>query len=108
VLLAFGMSVALVEKGKEWPIRRYKVCIRRLLQKYIHRKAHRVLKCVTCTSFWMTLVADIVVCCFSGFSYFFWPFSGFIAVGFTYFLFEYLYSRTITNFVITPDEENDV
>jgi len=90
VALAFGMSVALVEKGREWPMRRYNTCLRALLRKYVHRKAQRVLKCVTCTSFWMALISDIIVYVVSGFSYFFWPCSGFIVVGITYFLFEFL------------------
>ena len=96
VLLSFGMSVALVNKGREWPIRKYNIIIRRWLQKNIHRKSHRVLKCSTCTSFWMAFISDLAVCgvCFltTGSFFFFWPFSGFIAVGFTYFIFEFLTS----------------
>jgi len=85
------MSVALVEKGRQWPIRRYNICIRVLLRKYIHRKAQRALKCSTCTSFWMTFISDVIIC-FVVFVvdhkfYWFWPFSGFITVGFTYFIF---------------------
>ena len=105
VLLSFGMSVALVEKGRKWPIKRYKLLLGRFIHDHIHYKAVQLLYCPTCTSFWMTLISDIVLLFVSGFSYFFWPFSGFITVGFTYFIFEYL--AAIDNDVIIGDFNND-
>ena len=33
-LLAFGMSVAIVEKGQEWPIRRFNILLRKFVYKY--------------------------------------------------------------------------
>ena len=80
VLAAYGMAIALVEKRKDWPIRRWNILLRWLLHKYVHRKAHRLLKCTVCTSFWTTLVTDTVLCLIFH-SYFMWPLSGFITVG---------------------------
>jgi len=61
VLLAFGMSVALVQKGKTWPIRKYNLLLKSFLHKRIYYRLPEVLDCVTCTSMWMALISDIVV-----------------------------------------------
>ena len=101
VLLGFGMAVALVEKGKEWPIKRYRMLIAHWVHDYIHYKGAQALYCVACTSFWSTLIADIILCVVSGGAYFFWPFSGFITVGFTYWMFELL--NSVDNDIIIGD-----
>jgi len=94
--LSFGMAVALVEKGREWPIRKYRICIARWLNHHISTKAHRLVNCATCASFWVAIIADLVVgttrLVYSGGFYFLWPFSGFAAVGITYYLMERLNS----------------
>jgi len=101
------MSVALVEKGRTWPIRKYNIILRRFLNKNVNNKAHRLLKCVTCTSFWMALISDIILLFVSGFSYFFWPCSGFIAMGITYFLFEFLNAIDNSYNVDVKDDDID-
>ena len=93
VILSFGMAVTLVEKGKDFPIRRYRILLQRFIHNHFSHKWAKVLKCTVCISFWMTLFSDIILCfiglCF-GIPYFFWPFSGFITVGFTWFIIELL------------------
>jgi len=94
VIISYGMAIALVEKGKDFPIRKYRI----LLQKFIHDrigwKWARVLLCSTCSSFWLSLLVDCILCIFMflifGQFYFFWPLSGFIAVGFTWTTIEFL------------------
>ncbi|MHA1469023.1 MAG: hypothetical protein ACTSSP_00530 [Candidatus Asgardarchaeia archaeon] len=92
VLLSFGLAVTFVEKGKDWPVRPFRIRIQFFLRK-IHYKLPQMLFCTTCTSFWGALVADIVICIVStllGCPYFFWPFSGFTAMGFTWSMIEFL------------------
>lgn len=107
ILLAFGIAVALVEKGKDFPIRKYNILIKRFLHHKIHKRADEVLDCVTCTSMWMAFISDIVMMIVSliitGSFYFFWPFSGFIAVGFTYWMFEFL--NAVDNDIIIEHKE---
>ena len=91
-MISFGMAIALVEKGHQYPIRKPKIILRRFIRIF-SRKADKVLFCTTCSSFWLALIADIVICIIAlqfGFIYFFWPFSGFIAVGFSWFIIEFL------------------
>ena len=80
VSLSYGMAILLVEKGKEWPIRPWRIRLQLILRK-IHWKLPRLLLCTTCSSFYTTLIADLVLCVVSGGTYFFWPFSGFICAG---------------------------
>ena len=92
ILLSCGMAILLVEKGKEWPIRPWRIRLQLLLSK-IHYKLPQMLFCTTCTSFWTSLVSDIVIGIIAflyGFSYFFWPFSGIIAGGIMWIIIEYL------------------
>jgi len=89
VFLSYGMAILLVEKGKDFPIKKYRVILQLLLRK-IHYKAPQMLYCTTCTSFWVTLIADIVLCIISGGTYFFWPFSGIITAGIMWTMIEYL------------------
>jgi hypothetical protein len=94
IMLAFGMSIALVEKGNDFPIRPWRIRLQLLIRKVAGRKFSRLVKCTTCSSFWTALIADVVVCLVNlilfGTFYFFWPFSGFIALGVTWFLIELL------------------
>jgi hypothetical protein len=93
IMLAFGISIALVEKGKDFPIRYWRIILQLLLSK-IHWKMPQMLFCTTCTSFWASLISDIVMCILNflifGTFYFFWPFSGFIVLGITWFSIEFL------------------
>jgi len=92
VSLSYGMAILLVEKGKEWPIRPWRIRLQLLLSK-IHWKLPQMLFCSSCCSFWSSLGADIVICivalCF-GVPYFFWPFSGIITAGIMWSIVEYL------------------
>jgi hypothetical protein len=87
------MSILFVEKGKDFPIRKYRVLLQKFIHNNIGKKWAKVLTCTTCVSFWTTLVADIIVCivalCF-GVPYFFWPFSGIITAGIMWTIMEYL------------------
>ena len=91
VSLSYGMAILLVEKGKDFPIKKYRIILQLLVRK-IHPKAPQMLYCTTCTSFWTTLIADIVLCIISGGAYFFWPFSGIITAGVMWTIIEYLNS----------------
>jgi len=114
VAIAYGLAVALVEKGKEWPIRRYNILLRSLLHR-IYWKAPFALYCVTCTSFWMALLSDICVCvvcllCGQSF-YFLWPISGFVTVGFTWTIVQFLNAlgakqNIVNNNYIIPQPED--
>lgn len=115
LLLSFGASVALVEKGRDWPIRKYNIFIRLLLRKYVNRKFSKVVKCTVCTSFWVTFLSDLCIMCLSllmGSFYFFWPFSGFIVLGFTWTIIQILdvldnkNNMPEINNIIVKEEEN--
>ena len=92
VLTGCGMAILLVEKGKDFPIRKYRIILQKLIHDHIGRKWSRVLKCTTCTSFWAMIVTDVVLFIISGGTYFFWPFSGFIAAGIMWIIIEFLNS----------------
>lgn len=93
VMLAFGIAIALVEKGDDFPIKPWKIKLQLLLGK-VHPRFPEMLECTTCCSFWGSLIADIILCITNlvlfGTFYFFWPFSGFIVLGFTYVIIEFL------------------
>ena len=92
ILLSFGMSVALVEKGNEYPIRKYKLLLKLFIHDHISWKFCQVLDCTVCTSFWLTLISDCILFLLFFPVYFFWPFSGFIILGFTWVIIEFLNS----------------
>jgi len=92
VLAGLGIAIAFVEKGKEFPIKNTRIRIQWLLSK-IHWKLPQMLYCTTCTSFWTTLVCDVILCIigmFIGVPYFLWPLSGFITLGITWITIEFL------------------
>lgn len=92
VMLGFGASILLVEKGKDWPIRPWRIRLQLVLSK-IHWKLPQMLLCTTCTSFWASLMADVVIGTIAfllGVPYFFWPFSGAITAGVTWTIIEFL------------------
>lgn len=94
VLTSYGVAIVLVEKGQDFPIRKPRLILKRFIHKYISRKLSKVLDCSTCSSFWITGFVDCILCVFMflvfGQFYFFWPLSGFIAVGFTFTIIEFL------------------
>ena len=93
IMLAFGIAIAAVEKGSDFPIRPWRIRLQALLSK-VHWNLPQMLFCTVCTSFWAALIADIVLCITNlvlfGTFYFFWPFSGFIVLGLTWFSIEFL------------------
>ena len=92
--LSYSMAITIVEKGRDWPIRKFKVLLGRWLNRHVCLKAHRVVNCASCASFWLAAISDIVVGVIrltaTGKFYFLWPLSGFIAVGLTYTIIEFM------------------
>ena len=111
VMTGFGMSILFVEKGKEWPIRPWRIRIQLILRK-IHWKLPRVAFCTTCSSFWLCAVSDIILCVVSGGTYFFWPFSGIICAGIMWVIIEWLNAidkdQNINVFIDGKGEENEI
>jgi hypothetical protein len=116
VSVSFGMAIAIVEKGKTWPLKEIRVRLQLLLSK-IHWKLPQMLFCTTCTSFWASLVADtclfiIGYFCF-GIPYFFWPLSGSATLGFSWFIIEFLNAldkkQNIinNNYILQQEEKKD-
>lgn len=112
IMLGYGIAITLVEKGRDWPIRPWRIRLQFLLSK-IYWKLPQMLLCTVCTSFWGTLIADIIISLIAlslGIPYFFWPFSGLICVGFTWTMIEYLNSidkeQNINVFIDNKGEEN--
>ena len=89
VMTGFGLAILLVEKGKEWPIRPWRIRLQLLLRK-IHWKLPRLLLCTTCTSFWCCIVSDVILFVISGGTYFLWPLSGAITAGIMWCIIEWL------------------
>lgn len=93
-MLAFGMAIALVEKGNDYPVRPWRIGLQLVLRKLFGRKWSRVVKCTVCASMWTALVADCVLCLVNlilfGTFYFFWPFTGLITLGVTFVIIEFL------------------
>jgi len=89
IFVSFGLAIALVEKGNEYPIRRYKLLLKQFIHDNINWKFCQVLDCTTCSSFWTTFISDLVILILFR-NYFFWPFSGFITMGMTWTIIETL------------------
>ena len=90
VFTSYGMAIVLVEKGQDFPIRKPRLILKRLIRKYISRKMSKVLDCSTCSGFWITGFVDCVLFVISGGTYFFFPFSGFICAGIVWYSMEVL------------------
>ena len=90
VLSAYGIAVALVQKGDEWPIKWIVGPLKKLLGK-INPNAPKVLDCVVCLSFWTSLLTDIILLIFTR-HYFAWPLSGFVTLGFAWTIMEFFNS----------------
>lgn len=88
VAFGFSLAVLLVEKGEDWPVTILTKPLRWIFGK-IYSKLENMLTCTVCTSFWTTLVGE--VCLYFFFTHMFmWPFSGVIALGFTWLVIELL------------------
>jgi hypothetical protein len=114
VLLAISLGIAFVEKGNQWPLKRYRIYFQLFLRKYIHYKACQVFYCVPCCSFWMSLISDIIILLLNlflyGSFYFFWPLSGFISLSISWIIMEYLNAidkEQNINVFIDKGEENE-
>jgi hypothetical protein len=111
VFLSSGISILIVEKGKEWPIRPWRIRAQIILRK-IYWKLPRMLYCTTCTSFWAGIISDSVLFVVSGGAYFFWPFSGIITAGIMWTLIEYLNAidkdQNTNVFIEGKGEQNEI
>tara|TARA_Y100000310_G_scaffold180635_1_gene180539 strand:- start:2636 stop:3040 length:405 start_codon:yes stop_codon:yes gene_type:complete len=96
LMCSFGLAVILVEKSEDWPVNIITSKIKGILGLF-NNNLPNMLECTTCTSFWASLVVDIILYLFFG--YFFWPLSGFATAGFTWFIMEFL------NAIDKPDED---
>jgi len=92
IIVSYGLAIAFVEKGNIWPVRKPRIYLQVFLNK-IHWRLPLMLFCDACTSFWMTLLVDIVLFFASGFTYFLWPLSGFATMGATWTIIDFLNSR---------------
>jgi hypothetical protein len=94
ILISFGMAVAFVEKSDEWPMRNVRIRIQKIIHDHISWRFSRVLFCSTCSSFWFSGIVDVVLSLIAFFVfgqfYFLWPLAGFAAMGFTWFIIEFL------------------
>ena len=83
---SYGLAVLLVEKRRQWPVRRYNLLLKKMLGK-IHRRAPNMLNCTVCTSFWTPLLIEsglLISAKINHAPYDFhwlWPLSGFITAG---------------------------
>ena len=106
VMTGFGLAILLVEKGKEWPIRPWRIRLQLILRK-IHWKLPRLLLCTTCTSVWTPLLIDCVLFIISGGTYFFWPLSGAICAGIMWTIIEVLNKESNINVFIDKGDNDE-
>ncbi len=110
IMLSFGLAIALVEKGNEYPIKKFKDLLRKILKRCISEEFSNVLECTTCTIFWCSFFSDLILMgisiIFFGSFYFFWPLSGFIAMGISWFIIEFL-NALDNNRDFSEDMENE-
>jgi hypothetical protein len=112
IMISIGMSIALVEKGKDFPIRKYRVILQKIIRRYVGKKWGKVLECSACSSFWLTACSDVIISIIAachGVFYFLWPFSGFVALGIVFVIIEHLNAmekQQNINLVIGDNSEN--
>lgn len=90
VLFGCSLAILLVEKGEDWPVTILTKPLKFIFSK-IYYRLPQMLECTVCTSFWATLIGEValklwITHCF------FWPFTGVIALGLTWFVIEFLNS----------------
>lgn len=88
VIFGFSLAVLLVEKGDDWPVTIITTPLRWIFGK-ISTKLQKVLFCTVCMSFWCSLIGDVALYFFFT-KHFMWPFTGVIALGFTWFVIDLL------------------
>jgi len=88
VLAAFGLAVALVEKGDRFPVSYIAQPLRRWLTS-LYEPIGDLFDCSVCMSFWAAFVVDLLGCILLGTS-FLWPLTGFAALGLTWLIYEFL------------------
>ena len=119
VLTSAGIAISFTEKGRDWPIKRYRIILQKLVHDKIHWKAAQVFYCAACLSFYCSLFVDILFMFINlcmGTFYFFWPFSGFITSFFVWFCISLLNAldreKNVNIFIDKNDnidiEENDI
>lgn len=89
ILTAICISLILVEKSTDWPVKNINIKLKYFIHEYIYWKMTPVLDCAVCTSFWMAIVTDIYFYFYTHGLYFMWPISGFIASGITFMLYRF-------------------
>lgn len=100
VALAISLSILTIQKGHEWPVKKPRIYFQLLLRK-LHWKLPQAMYCVVCASFWLGLIADLLMLLNSIIFYlinspsdynfyFFWPISGFVASGLSWIIYEFL------------------
>jgi len=96
ILSSFGASILLVEKKSQYPVRKIRVYLNFWLLKLTNKRFAKVINCATCSSFWISLVFELVcliIFLLNGWPIlFFWPLSGFISSGFTWIITDLLNS----------------
>ncbi len=114
VITSAGIAITLTEKGRDWPIKRYRILLQQFIHDHIHYKAAQVLYCGACSSFWISLILDSFFFLFNlflGKFYFFWPFSGFITLFFVWFIISLLNAlekEKSVNIFVNKDNNIDV
>jgi len=112
VITSASVAITLTEKGNDWPIKRYRILLQQFIHDRIHWKAAQVLYCGACSSFWISLIIDSLFFIFNlflGKFYFFWPFSGFITLFFTWFIISLLnVLENKPNINIFVDKNNNI
>jgi len=88
VFFGYSLAILLVEKGDDWPVIILTKPLKFLFGK-IYSKLTGLLECTVCCSFWATLIGEIVLK-FWITDLFLWPFTGIIALGFTWSVIEFL------------------
>ena len=112
IMIGIGTSITLVEKGRDFPVRKYRVILQKIIRRYVGKKWGKVFKCSACCSFWTMLLADLcvfVIALCHGVFYFLWPFSGLIALGIVWYSIEHLNvleKQQNINLVIGENSEN--
>ena len=104
ILASFGIAVAFVEKGDEWPVSPIRDKITILLS-LVSFRATAVFNCTVCLSFWAALVADVALLLITGGKYFLWPLSGFAVLGLSWLIYELLSVLDKTEYVEENIEE---
>lgn len=88
VCFGFSLAVLLVEKGEDWPVTFITKPLK-WLTGLIYSKLKDMLSCTVCTSFWATLIGELILKFFIT-DIFLWPLTGVITLGFTWVVIDFL------------------